>query len=414
MNELTLFWGYKEEATFRWKFTQNDKQAHGQPAIHHLESEEILKQDLSCVADMAKGCKVSLIVSNSDIVCANLKVPNKANKLLRKAVPYMMEDDIATPVDQLFFALADKTKDSMLAVRAIDRYYLESILNTFKAAEIKLHKLLVDSDLVDKPNEGYRVFIEQQNCLIIDQDNNRWHCYKDDFSWLIQKQISQVASEDDMPVALPLEIISQQPTDEFEHQLPVGRFAVESKQVEDYYQQLLSESGEALNLLQAEYEPKKESSKNKFFSVKVATMVGVVLGFFLLYQAINVYVLSDTKEKLNEQKLALLKQAFPRKKKPTEKDLRIYMKSLGNNSGQGGFLSLLNSTSESLTDLDKIYPTNISYDHARNELRMDVIAADLVVLDQYADTLRKKGHKVDKSSETQRGEGYSSRLTISR
>jgi hypothetical protein len=45
---------------------------------------------------------------------------------------------------------------------------------------------------------------------------------------------------------------------------------------------------------------------------------------------------------------------------------------------------------------------------------MDVIAADLVVLDQYADILRKKGNTVDKSSETQRGEGYSSRLTITR
>ena len=414
MNELTLFWGSKDDPTFSWKLANDVTSSTSQVALHQLESEQILKADLSCIADMAMDAKVRLVLSNSDIVCANLQVPNKAQKLLRKAIPYMMEDDIATPVDQLFFALADKPIDSRLTVRAIDRYYLESILNMFNTAEIKLHQILVDSDLIDQPKEGFRLLIHNDNCLVVDHQNNRWHCHQDDFSWLIQKQLSEVESENEMPIALPLEVISQHPTDEFEHQLPVGRFAVESVQVDDYYQFLLSQTGRSLNLLQAEYEPKKESSKVRLFATKVATLAAVVLLAFMVYQGTQIYVLSDTKAQLNEQKKTLLKQAFPNSKRPTEKALKVYMKSLGESSGQGGFLSLLSSASESLTDLTKIYPTNISYDHARNELRIDVIAADLVVLDQYADTLRKKGHKVDKSSETQRGEGYSSRLTITR
>ena len=139
MNELTLFWGSKDDPTFSWKLANDVTSSTSQVALHQLESEQILKADLSCIADMAVDAKVRLVLSNSDIVCANLQVPNKAQKLLRKAIPYMMEDDIATPVDQLFFALADKPIDSRLTVRAIDRYYLESILNMFNTAEIKLH-----------------------------------------------------------------------------------------------------------------------------------------------------------------------------------------------------------------------------------------------------------------------------------
>ncbi len=414
MNELTLFWGTKDEPTFSWKLTENTTNSTSSTALHRLESEEILKADLNCIADMALQAKVSLVLSNSDVVCATLEVPNKAQKLLRKAVPFMMEDDLATPVDQLFFALGDKPVGSKLAVRAIDRYYLESILNLFNTAEIKLHQVLVDSDLMEAPEEGFKLLIHQDNCLVADHEDNRWHCHSEDFSWLIQKQLSQAESEDEMPIALPLEIISQDPTDEFEHQLPVGRFAVESRQVDDYYTFLLSQKGHSLNLLQAEFEPKKESSKIKIFAKKIATIAALVLLSFIIYQGTHIYVLSDTKAQLAEQKKSLLKQAFPRSKRPTEKALNIYMKSIGENAGQGGFLSLLNSASESLTDLSKIYPTNISFDRARNELRLDVIAADLVVLDQYAEALRKRGHKVDKSSETQRGEGYSSRLTITR
>ncbi len=414
MNELTLFWGNKENPTFYWQFTSQEETSNGQTALHQLESHEILKADLSCMAEMATNAKVTLVISCQDVVCANVQVPNKAQKLLRKAVPFMLEDDIATPVDQLFFALADKADKSGLAVRAIDRYYLESILNTFKSAEIKLNQLLIDGDLIARPEQGYKVFIEQQNCLVVDQDNHRWHCHQDDFSWLIQKQLNQTESEDELPIAVPLEIVSQQATDEFEHQLPVGRFAVESHQTDNYYQQLLEENAAPLNLLQAEYEPAKESSKLKQFGLKVASIVGLVLFFHIVYQGVNIYVLSETQENITAQKQALLKQAFPRSKKPSEKDLRIYMKSLGGSTGEGGFLELLSTASESLTDLTKIYPTNISYDRAKNELRMDVIASDLVVLDKYAEALKQSGHQVEKSSETQRGDGYSSRLTISR
>ena len=126
--------------------------------------------------------------------------------------------------------------------------------------------------------------------------------------------------------------------------------------------------------------------------------------------------MSEQKTQLDEQKKTLYKQAFPgsRQLRGIEKKMRQHVKSLGTGSGEVDFLSLLSSSTELMTDLEKIYPTNISYDHIKRELRMDVIASDLVSLDQFADALKKEGHQVEKSSETQRGDGYSSRLIISK
>jgi len=416
MTKLVLFWGEKNDLSFTWKLAGNqENKSLDNPLIdsYQIESSELLKADLSCLAEMVGTDGVSLVLSAIDITAAQVEVPNKALRLLRKAVPYMLEDEIATSVDDLFFAFADKPQKNSLSVRAIERDYLDSLIEVFSSAEIRLNEILVDIDLIKPPEEGIKLVVDSSLCLSVDSKNSRWHCHPDDYSWLIQKQISG-SEDEELPVAMPLEIYSENPVDVFVHQLPVGRFASESHHVADICEWMLEQNNSAINLLQAEYEPKKESSKLRSFLTKVATIVGFTLLAHLFYQGTNIYTLAEKKEQLDKQKITLYKQAFPEAKKirNPEKSMKVYVNSLGSSSGDSDFLSLLSSTSQQLKDLTKIYPTNISYDHTRGELRLDVIASDLTVLDQYAESLRANGHQVEKSSETQRGEGYSSRLTI--
>jgi len=422
MAKLVLFWGEKSDLSFSWRMVGGQEKDSSQlPSDHidryQIESHDLLKADLSCLAEMAEmsGTRgVTLVLSSTDITAAQVEVPNKAQRLLRKAVPYMLEDEVATSVDDLFFAFADKQKNKKLAVRAIERDYLENLIEEFQQAEIRLNEILTDIDLIAAPEEGIKLVVSPSHCLSIDSEESRWHCHPDDYSWLIQKQINAADEDEELPIAIPLEIYSEEPVDQFVHQLPVGRFASESHHVADIYEWMLEQKNTSVNLLQAEYEPKKENSKFKGFLLKVATVAGFMLITHLFYQGANIYTLSEKKEQLDKQKLTLYKQAFPGAKKVRnpEKSMKVYVNSLGSSSGEGDFLSLLSSSSQQLTDLSKIYPTNISYDGTRNELRLDVIASDLTVLDQYAESLKSNGHKVEKSPETQRGEGYSSRLTI--
>ncbi|MCF6193207.1 MAG: type II secretion system protein GspL [Kangiellaceae bacterium] len=440
MANLTLFWGERTDPSFVWM----SEQANSDGAVsscYEISSKNLLKADLSCLADMLAGDSVTLILSSVDIVSAQVTVPQKAQKLLRKAIPYILEDEIATPVEELFFAFSQKNKEGLLPVRAIAKDYIEELIAFFMSAELKLENILVELDLLEKPDQGLSLLLSGSECLIAETDDKRWHCFSDDFSWLVQKQFVQKEksassgcgssksgsdkkkSDDEiMPIALPLDIYSSEPTDQFEHKLPVGRFAVETHLLENKEEFLfknISNDNKAVNLLQAEYEPKRENSQLTSFLLRVASIVGFVLLTHIIYQSVSLYSLSNKNDQLEAQKLTLYKQAFPTRKIPSSagravKSMRSHVRSLGGASGDGDFLSLLNSSSEKLTDLTKIYPTNINYDSARNELRMDLIASDLVVLDKYADELRNSGHKVSKSSETQTGDGYSSRLTINR
>jgi len=419
MTKLVLFWGEKDDQLFHWRLTHSQKNDPSKTSDllaqnYQLESKEILKADLACLADMAQTSSVTLVLSSIDIATAQVEVPNKAQRLLRKAIPYMLEDEFATSVDDLFFAFSERNANNLLPVRAIERNYLESLLELFRSAEINLSEIVVDIDLLSPPQEGIKLTVSDSQCLVVDDKNERWHCHPDDFSWLIQKQISLDDTDEALPVAISMDIYSEQPSDKFIHRLPVGRFAPEHHQQDDLLEFMITQEQKSINLLQAEYEPKKENAKLTSFLLKVASIAGFVLITHLVYQGINIYSLSKQKQQLDTQKITLYKQAFPGTKRirNPEKSMRTYIKGLGSSSGDGDFLSLLTSSSEMLTDLSKIYPTNINYDNTRSELRLDVIASDLVILDQYALALTASGHQVEKSSETKRGDGYSSRLII--
>ncbi len=411
---LTIFWNTNKEPSFHWELREADSNESATvDEAYHIESHELLKADLSCLSQMAAKAKVNLIISSSDAFSAQVDLPKKAQRLLRKAVPYILEEEIASPVEELFFALGDRNAKGQLEVRAIDKNYLEKILAEFKQAEISLQAIYLDSDLIAAPEEGIRLLIHQQECWFINQDNERWTCHLDDFNWLIQKYLAS-DQEDDLPVAIPLEIYAGEDVDAFIKGLPVGRFAVDTNYFEDLYSFLLDNQTSCINLLQAEYEAKQESSSSQVFLVQTAKVASWVLALFLVYQAALIYTLSEKKHQLDQQKKMIYKQAFPKTKKVRDpvRSMEAYLAKIGASGGEGSFLTLLATVSDELKDLSKIYPTNLSYDNQRKELKIDLIASDLTGLDQFVEALTKAGLKVDRSSETQRGDGYSSRLTL--
>lgn len=417
MNRLTIFWGEKNSPNLHWQLSSPEQTGNVAKAIHALDSHEILKADLACLAEIANNNIVELILSSSDIHYAEVKIPSKAQRHLRKVIPYLLEEEFAEPIDQIFIATGGITNNGKIAARGINLDYLKSLLKAFELAEIKLDKVVVDLDLLQQPESGYLVVLLNDTILVSQQDEVSWCCHKDDFSWLVQKQITQ-QNEDELPVAIPMIILSDNSDNcqLFSNNLPAGQFAPRVEMVGSVLEELCKSEKNVINLLQAEFAKKEDNSPLKGMLKKVAMVAAILFFSQVVYLASQRMVLEQQKTLLSKQKTALWKQAFPTRKVPANQDkaLRSYMKTIGSSVGENSFLSMLKSVSENITDLEKIYPTNISYESARNEIRIDLIAEDLSTLNQYRDDLKKHGHKVEMSSATQRNDGYSSRLIIRR
>ena len=413
MNKLTIFWGDKKSDSFVW---YTDAAGENSNAIHQLESKEILKADLACMADMAAGQKVELVISASDVHMATVNVPGRAQRHLRKAVPYMLEEQVAESVDHLFIAISSRKNEDSIPVRGIAYQYLEDIVDQFKRAEIKLTRVVVDLDCLEFNEEGMLVVIDGELVHVADKTGKNWQCDRDDFSWLIQKQLSSLEENDEMPIAIPLKIVTdnEDAAKLFEQDLPAGRFAPTVELVEDVNEFIIQGSDKAINLLQAEFEPKAESSAIKKLVSKVALVAGIVLSVHLTYQGSQWYALSAKVDALEAQKEAMWKQAFPGRKMPksASRQIRSALKSIGAGGGDSAFLTMLDDVSGKIGNFEELYPTNISFDVSRNELRLDLIGKEYATLNQYRDVLVNAGYQVDMNSATQRGDAYSSRFIV--
>lgn len=413
MNKLSLFWGDLTDPYFRWSFTADAAASEKAGVLHPLQNRRMLKADLGVMAEMARDAKVELVLSAIDIHVNQITMPNKAVRHLRKAAPFLLEEQVADSIDKLFIAVGERLGNDKIPVRGVNQQYLQELLRIFTQAEIALKSIKVDLDLIDQPKQGLSLLLLADQVLVVEDSGQRWSCNQEDFSWLVQKNIED--SEQDYPVARPLQIISEDSelATLFESQLPAGRFAPQSEIVDSVDDFLAAHVTQGINLLQGEFEVKEQNSPMKIFLLRVASLFGLVLLAQVFYQGSQIYALEVQKNRLDEEKAGLWQQAFPGRKMPDNEDkvLRTYLKDAGG-SGEAAFLTLLESSMASLTNLDAVYPTNISFDAAKNELRLDIIAQDLGVLNQYRDALVKAGHQVEQSSATQRGDSYSSRLII--
>jgi len=421
MNQLVIFWGNKTDSTFRW-YLQSKTDSMTSIASGMPETCELLKADLGLLAGASLNARVTLVLSSDEVFCTQIKMPKSATRHLRKAVPYQIEEQLAEPLDEVFVAIGERNSGEV-PVRAVNRDYFCDLLAQIKQAEILLAQVVLDLDLIEQPSLGGQLALMGDNALYADEQGQRWSCRGADFSWLIQKQLAQSADEAELPIAIPLALLGDNADalDRLQKNLPVGRFAPDVTLVDSVEQHLTDTLAaqtlsSATNFLQGEFEVKNKSSQQASLIKKVALVALLLLSAHLVYQGSQLFVLSQQKSHLGKQKTALWKQAFPGRRVPANQDkvLRSYLKGLGSTSSESSFLSMLESTATRMGDLQKLYPTNISFDAARNELRVDLIAKDLPILNQYRDDLKQNGYQVEMSSATQRGDGYSSRLIIRR
>ncbi|MGX5175100.1 type II secretion system protein GspL [Aliikangiella sp. IMCC44653] len=414
MNNLSIFWGHKNSDSFSWHI--DPSVASDSVAVPLIESRVLLKADLAVMADMASQFNVRLILDSRDVHLNSVVMPNKAQRHLRKAVPYMVEEQLAEPVDKTFIAVGARTSNGSIPVRALNLAYFSEIMQQFSDADIKLKSVVTEIDLLEQPEEGYQLVLQADKILVKNDSGNHWYCDPDDFAWLVQKEIAETSAEDEMPIAIPMQVVtdSEDRFRLFESTLPVGRFAPQLQLEVSITEFMHKAKTSATNLMQGEFEAKAERSPYAALIVKLGSLAGLLLFAFIAYQGTQWFTLEQQKQILGKQRAALWKQAFPGRRVPSNPDkaLSSYLKTLSGGDGQTSFLGMLDSTSSKIADLESLYPTNISYDASRNELRMDVIAKDLSILNQYRDRLRESGHQVEMSSATQRGDGYSSRLIV--
>ena len=107
--------------------------------------------DLKTAANHALGCYVIILVSGVEVVLTDVELPAMNRQRLLKAVPYALEEQLASDILDNHFAVGSRQEDGMLNVAIVERKIIEMWLHGLK--DVGIQPDLITTEVLSVPYE---------------------------------------------------------------------------------------------------------------------------------------------------------------------------------------------------------------------------------------------------------------------
>lgn len=327
--------------------------------------------ELEQLSELASKRSVKVLVPSGDVHLRKVEVENKMKRQLKQALPYMLEDELASDVELLHFAqIHDEAGAVFVAIVEQDKMALW--LQWLELASIKTRQLLPD-------------------VLALPYYDEAWTALQLDEQWLIRTGFATGISAEGDWLSLAIEPLQpEEPVQVHSFSNIHPDYAQQWQQEEvELPMQVLAQgaSSSRFNLLQGEYQPKREYSAALLQWRKVAIVAALLLISVLAHKA---FMLSDINERQQQVK-AEIKQVhqviFPEIKKirftRIKKTMKQHLKSAGAGPSASSFLAMLAGLKPAFQETPDFKPSNLKYDQKRKEMRLLASANSFQEFEQF-------------------------------
>jgi general secretion pathway protein L len=425
--KLYIRLGSNAEDAVHWLIFSDDQE--GIIASGELPQANALEQ----LAEKAKHREVITFVPASDISLKSISVPSKSVKAMRLAVPYMLEDELAQDVEDLFFAYSDIKivgSENNCFVAVVEHAQLELWQEWLANANIACKKMIPDvlaMPLTEDINKGSAIVLGEQILIRQGQwqgimaDNNTWplisqslvstetaekdnteqeslagdseHIKSDGFSLNAYSALPETDAEltiNSMPEELPLALLAAT---------------------------FINNKAKSFNLLQGKFKAKEQRSpalKSWFWAAGIATFA-LLLNVGI--KGAEIMQLNSQQAQIEQQIISVYKKTFPKTKRvrvaTVRSQLKQKLKDIGGSSGESSFLAILTQVQPALAQVPEIKAQTLKFDGKRNEIRMQAVASDYQYFDKLKVALEDSDLTVALGSQNNQGEQISGSFSIS-
>ena len=383
MTEILLIrTGQTEQETLNWLIYSPQEQ-------EIIASGELANAShLSELSEKAQSREVVILLPSDQVQLKTVTLPAKWNRKLEQALPYMLEEDIACDVDDLFIAVGESTMiDEQHAIRVamVDKEWFEQWLALFVEYNLPVYKILPDALLLPTADDAITA-IELNGQWLFKQ--GQWHISAVESSWL-NGYLTAMGNPDikhfSPATQFPETVNLQAQTSDYD--LPLALFAKQLDNVK-------------FNLRQGMYQLKKKSTLWWGYWKSAAVITGVALVSTIAIKAVELNQLNTQLEITKAQVVERYQNAFPGTKvRPqlVKSQIRGALKKI-QGSSDAGFLDLTTNLVNVFSQVSEFTPENLRYDKRRNELRIRARAKDFQTFGKVKILLEKQGLTVDQGS----------------
>lgn len=391
-------------------------------------------EQLGELTEKARQRTVKVFVPGGDVILKSLTVPTKSQRAMRSAVPFMLEDELAQDVDQLFFAYADISDDKSdhnCFVAVTERAQMLLWQSWLADANIKTKTLQpevlampytvgqwnaialnsVSPSLNGSANnfpKGMQIVVRQSEWQGFTLDCEAWQFI---LQHVLATEQSDGKEQDDIIINAYSELPDFSETStpngftlvKAEEELPLALFAQHCQH-------------STFNLLQGEFKVKEHRSKNVNNWLWAAGIAVCALLLNVSYKSAQLWQLSAQQAQVEEQIIARYKNAFPRAKKvrigTIKSQLNRKIAQLGGVSDQAGFLSMLSQVQPAFAKVPELKPESLKFDAKRQELRLQAIADEYQHFERFKAALITANLTVKQGAQNNLGERVIGSFTI--
>ena len=332
--------------------------------------------------------KVSGILAGEQVLLTSITVPSKPTRQIIQVVPYLAEEQLASDVEDCFFAIGKRIGDE-LSIAVVDRAWFEGVLDSLKAVNLSPLVMAVETDLLSLPDQS-AIYIDDERAHLLLSARKGLSTEIDQLSQLVtltspelSETVSVVRFVDDHPkVELVLDEIATLDTLNLVHESQPGSCL-------EYMASRINSS--SLDMLQGPYAVrKKQNGSGSWLKTVVWATLGLLLFQFCLMLAEGIYI-NNQAEALATESEKLYRSVYPRDKNISNMRRR-WNGHLGqvNPSAKTGFMGLLSQAADPIR-ANGLEIQNINYNESRGDLVFQLEAQRSEQLMLYVERLSDQG-----------------------
>ncbi len=365
-------------------------------------SQSAYQDSLQGLSQFAQGKQVVVILPGEDILFLSVVLPKLSYSKLLRVLPFALEEQLTTEVENLHFALGEKTAENEWLVAIVAKEKMQQWLALLNEEQIEptlfissLHTLPVKENTVTAylHNEMAYVRINKHQAFACDRSN-------------LRAALSNLTASN-------LEVCNYTQT-LCSHELPKDWQITESQLPQEAMLESMSQglSYASLNLLQGNYAVKSSGIEhNRLRKLLVFSSVAFISILFL-YPLISYFILSQQVRQVENEINQIYKYHFPQAKRVVAPKMRLKEKrqKLLSSAGENRFLVALSKIGKNLHAVSGIKLTR--FDFQNNQLIIYIVASNTQDFSAFTDNLTKQGLSFKQQNATLTGERIDATLLI--
>ena len=382
---LIIRLGHSVNEPIHWLISNADETIASGQLDNSLALEEL--------SEKGKSREIIALLPATKVQLKTVILPTKFNRKLEAALPFMLEEELACELDDVLITIGEPCmlgEKPAVQVAICQRSWFDNWLQVLKTAELSPTRALPDALLLPQFDDAEITVTSLSGNWLFKL--NTWSIAEVESSWVNEflvtlegKALAHLSDLDfDYPNAVKKLESYDLPLAIFAKQLPFHKF----------------------NMLQGEFQVKKQSTGIWSFWQVPAIAAGVALLFGLVLKAITAYQLEQQVAIAKNEAIEAYQKAFPGTKvRPNLIRRQIQGKLAQISSGnETGFLFLLHHLTPIFKDVEGFTPETLRFDSKRGELRLRASAKDFQSFNLVKQRLEQAALEVEQGSLSNSGD----------